>query len=170
MSCTLAARSRLRSVGVTLLTVGLLAAGSLATAASPASAATAPGDVSISDVQVTPTGVSAILTARTSGGAKIDPASVKATIGGSAAVVKVQPIVAERRVTTLLIDTSGSMGATGMATVVRAADSFLATAPADVYVGRVLHGAQGRRGPDAEPCHGPHSGRGIAVPGRDQPV
>ena len=137
MSCTLAARSRLRSVGVTLLTVGLLAAGSLAAAVSPASAAPAPGDVSISDVQVTPTGVSAILTARTAGGAKIDPASVKATIGGSAAVVKVQPIAAERRVTTLLIDTSGSMGATGMATVVRAADSFLATAPADVYVGVV---------------------------------
>ncbi|HEY8619655.1 MAG TPA: vWA domain-containing protein, partial [Dermatophilaceae bacterium] len=129
--------ARLRSVGVTLLTVGLLAAGSLATVVSSASAAPAPGDVSISDVQVTPTGVSAILTARTAGGAKIDPASVKATIGGSAAVVKVQPIAAERRVTTLLIDTSGSMGATGMATVVRAADSFLATAPADVYVGVV---------------------------------
>ena len=93
--------------------------------------------MSISDVQVTKTGVSAILTARTAGGAKIDPASVKATLGGLDAVVKVQPIAAERRVTTLLIDTSGSMGAAGMATVVRAADSFLASAPADVYVGVV---------------------------------
>ena len=137
MSGRPATSARLRSVGVGLLAAGLLAAGSLATAASSASAAPAPGDVSISDVQVTKTGVSAILTARTTSGAKIDPASVKATLGGLDAVVKVQPIAAERRVTTLLIDTSGSMGATGMATVVRAADSFLATAPADVYVGVV---------------------------------
>lgn len=137
MSGSNSAFSRLRSVGAGVLVAGLLASGSLATAVSSASAATAPGDVSISDVQVTSTGVSAILTARTTGGAKIDPASVKATLGGAAAVVKVQPIAAERRVTTLLIDTSGSMGAIGMATVVRAADSFLATAPADVYVGVV---------------------------------
>ena len=132
-----ASRSPLRSVGVWLLAAGMLAAGSLATVASSASAAPAPGDVSISDVQVTKTGVTAILTARTASGAKIDPASVKASLGGLDAVVKVQPIAAERRVTTLLIDTSGSMGATGMATVVRAADSFLASAPADVYVGVV---------------------------------
>jgi len=137
MSGRPATSARLRSVGVGLLAAGLLAAGSLATAASSVSAAPTPGDVSISDVQVTKTGVSAILTARTTSGAKIDPASVKATLGGLDAVVKVQPIAAERRVTTLLIDTSGSMGATGMATVVRAADSFLATAPADVYVGVV---------------------------------
>jgi tight adherence protein B len=132
-----ASRSSLRSVGVGLLAAGLLAAGSLATAVSSASAAPATGDVSLSDVQVTKTGVTAILTARTASGAKIDPASVKATLGGLDAAVKVQPIAAERRVTTLLIDTSGSMGATGMATVVQAADSFLATAPADVYVGVV---------------------------------
>ncbi|NMM34708.1 MAG: VWA domain-containing protein [Phycicoccus sp.] len=137
MSSSNSTSARSRSVGVCLLVAGLLAAGSLATAVSSASAAPAPGDVSISDVQVTKTGVSAILTARTTSGAKIDPGSVKATLGGADATVKVQPIAAERRVTTLLIDTSGSMGATGMATVVRAADSFLASAPADVYVGVV---------------------------------
>jgi tight adherence protein B len=137
MSGSHPSRSPLRSVGVGLLAAGLLAAGLLATVASSTSAAPAPGDVSLSDVQVTKTGVTAILTARTAGGAKIDPSSVKATLGGVDAVVKVQPIAAERRVTTLLIDTSGSMGVTGMATVVRAADSFLATAPADVYVGVV---------------------------------
>ena len=87
MSGSNSTSSRLRSVGVGLLVAGLMvaglmAAGSLATAASSASAAPAPGDVSISDVQVTKTGVSAILTARTAGGAKIDPASVKATLGG----------------------------------------------------------------------------------------
>jgi len=137
MSGSLATRSSLRSATVALLTAGFLAVGSLAAAVSTASAAPAPGDVSISDVQVTKTGMTAILTARTASGAKIDPASVKATLGGAAAAVKVQPIAAERRVTTLLIDTSGSMGVTGMATVVRAADSFLASAPADVYVGVV---------------------------------
>jgi tight adherence protein B len=135
MTGRLATRSRLRSVGVWLLTVGLLAA--MTTVASTASAAPAPGDASLSDVQVTKTGVTAILTARTAGGARIDPASVKATIGGVGAAVSVQPIAQERRVTTLLIDTSGSMGAAGMATVVRAADAFLASAPADVYVGVV---------------------------------
>jgi len=102
-----------------------------------ASAATAPGDVSLSDVLVTKTGVTAILTARTAGGAKIDPASVKATIGGAKAGVSVQPIAQERRITTLLIDTSGSMGVAGMATVARAADTFLASVPADVYIGVV---------------------------------
>ena len=133
----LATRSPLRSAAVALLTAGFLAVGSLAAAVSSASAAPAPGDVSLSDIQVTPTGVTAILTARAVGGAKIDPGSVKATIGGVDTAVSVRPIVKERRVTTLLIDTSGSMGAAGMATAVRAADAFLAAAPADVYVGVV---------------------------------
>ena len=124
--------SRVRSVAV-----GLLAMGFLAAMAPTASAAPEPVGVSLSDVQITKVGVTAILTARTAGGAKIDPASVKATIGGVGAPVSVQPIAQERRVTTLLIDTSGSMGAAGMQTVVRASDAFLASAPADVYVGVV---------------------------------
>jgi tight adherence protein B len=135
----LATRARLRSVGASLLTAGLLAAGSQAATASTntGSAAPAPVVVTLSDVQVTTSGVTTILTARTSGGARIDPASVKATIGGVGAPLTVQPIAQERRVTTLLIDTSGSMGTAGMATVVRAADAFLASVPTDVYVGAV---------------------------------
>ena len=132
-----ATRSRRRSVGVGLLTSVLVAAGSLAMVVPSAAAAAGPGDASLSDVQVTATGVTAILTARTAGGAKIDPASVKATIGGVAAQVVVQPIAQEHRVATLLIDTSGSMGAAGMAIVVHAADAFLAAVPKDVYVGAV---------------------------------
>jgi tight adherence protein B len=54
-----------------------------------------------------------------------------------AATVSVQPVAQERRVATLLIDTSGSMGSAGMAIVVRAADAFLAAVPKDVYVGAV---------------------------------
>jgi tight adherence protein B len=124
--------ARLRSLGA-----GLLAAGFLAAATSTASAAPAPGGASLSEVQVTKPGVTAILTARTAGGAKIDPSSVKAMIAGVAAPVSVQPIAQERRVATLLIDTSGSMGLAGMQTVLRAADAFLAVVPKDVYVGAV---------------------------------
>src|SRR5665647_3979866 len=90
--------------------------GFLAAAISTASAAPAPGGASLSDVQVTTPGVTAILTAQTAGGAKIDPSSVKATIAGVAAPVSVQPIAQERRVATLLIDTSGSLGLAGMQT------------------------------------------------------
>jgi len=134
MMGNVATRSRLRSLGVGLMTMGLLAAMVSTAAASPAPA---PGGVSLSDVQVTTTGVTAILTARSAGGATIEPSSVKATLGGVAAPVNVQPIAQVRRVTTLLIDTSGSMGAAGMQTVVHAADAFLASAPSDVLVGVV---------------------------------
>ncbi|HYO17315.1 MAG TPA: vWA domain-containing protein, partial [Dermatophilaceae bacterium] len=109
----------------------------MAMVAVTAAAAPAPGGASLSEVHVTKSGVTAILTAPTAGGAKIDPASVKATLAGVAAPVSVQPIARERRVATLLIDTSGSMGVAGMRTVVRAADAFLAAVPQDVYVGAV---------------------------------
>jgi len=128
----LATCARLRSVGA-----GLLAAGFLAATASTVSAAPAPGGAFLSGVQVTKSAVAAILTAGTAGGAKIDPASVKATFAGVAVPVSVQPIAQERRVATLLIDTSGSMGSAGMQTVVHAADAFLAAVPKDVYVGVV---------------------------------
>ena len=127
--------ARARPVGVSLLFAWLLVA--MITTSPPAKAAPEPGGLSLSDVQVTATGVTAILTTRTASGARIDPTSVKATLGGVGAGVAVEPIVAGRRVTTLLIDTSGSMGAAGMATVVRAADAFLSSVPADVYVGVV---------------------------------
>ena len=93
--------------------------------------------MSITDIRVTSSGVTAILTPPTAGGAPIDPISVKATIGGVGSPVSVQPMARERRVTTLLFDTSGSMGAAGMETVVSAANAFLASVPADVYVGAV---------------------------------
>ena len=93
---------RLRSV-----CAGLLAAGVLAATASTVSAAPAPGGAFLSGVQVTKSAVAAILTAGTAGGAKIDPASVKATFAGVAVPVSVKPIAQERRVATLLIDTSG---------------------------------------------------------------
>ena len=125
--------AHLRPAAVGLLAVLLLTATGTATAAP----APAPGDVSLTEVRVVKSGLTAILTARAIGGARIDPASVKATLGGVRAPLTVQPIAQERRVTTLLIDTSGSMGTAGMQTVVRAADAFLASIPKDVYVGAV---------------------------------
>ena len=114
--------------------MGLIAATAVTASAAPAPV---PGVVSLSEVHVTQSGVTAILTANTAGGAKIDPASVRATVAGLAVTVSVQPIARERRVATLLIDTSGSMGLAGMQTVARAADAFLAAVPKDVYVGAV---------------------------------
>jgi tight adherence protein B len=67
-----ATRVHQRSVGVGLLAALLLAA---TASAATASVASAPGGVSLSDVQVTKSGGPAILTARTRGGAGIDPAS-----------------------------------------------------------------------------------------------
>jgi len=124
-----------RSAAAALLASLLLMAGAAGTAS--AAVAPAPGGASLSDIRVTKSGVYAILTARATGGAMIDPASVTATIDGVRAPLSVQPVAQERRVTTLLIDTSGSMGAAGMQTVVHAADAFLASVPTDVYVGVV---------------------------------
>jgi len=115
---------------------GLLALLSL-TAAWTASAAPAPGGASLTDIRVGESGITATLTARAIGGAPMNPASVQARIAGVRAPVSVKPIARARRVTTLLIDTSGSMGLAGMATVVRASRAFLASVPPDVYVGVV---------------------------------
>ena len=92
----LATRARLMSAGVGLLLAVLL----LAATASTASAAPAPGGVLLSDIQVTTSGVTAILTARTAGGARIDSASARATIGGVGAPVSVEPIAQEPRLAT----------------------------------------------------------------------
>jgi tight adherence protein B len=129
------ARYALRLVSAGLLAAGFLAA--MTMTAMTTSAAPAPGGANLSDIRITTSGITAVLTARTAGGAKIDPASVKATIAGVVAPVSVQPIAQERRVATLLIDTSGSMGVAGMQTVTNAADAFLAAVPKDVYVGAV---------------------------------
>lgn len=129
-------RSRPGRAGAGLLAALLLTATASGNASATPAPAPAPGGVSLTDIRATKAGLSGILTART-GGAKIDPASVKVTIAGVRVPLSVQPIAREPRVTTLLIDTSGSMGAAGMQTVVRAADAFLASVPQDVYVGAV---------------------------------
>ena len=134
--------ARLRSGGVGLLVAMTMTALTMTAmtamtgmTAVTASAAPQPGGASLSEVHVTKSVVTAILTARTVGDARIDPASVRATIGAVGVPVSVRPIARERRVATLLIDTSGSMGPAGMQTVVQAVNAFLAAVPTDVAVG-----------------------------------
>ena len=67
----------------------------------------------------------------------VDPKSVTATIGGESVPVTVKPAAAKPRSTMLVIDTSGSMGSSGMTTVRAAVKDFLRALPKDVKVGVV---------------------------------
>ncbi|MFQ6172840.1 VWA domain-containing protein [Oryzobacter sp. R7] len=67
----------------------------------------------------------------------VDTAGVKATVGGQDAQVTLKPAAAKARTTMLVIDTSGSMENSGMATVRAAVRDFLAAVPKDVKVGVV---------------------------------
>lgn len=75
---------------------------------------------------------------------RIDPATVKATIGSAAEPVVVSPAAQETRRSVLVIDRSGSMGASGMSTVRSAVAAFLKAAPKDVAVGVVSFGDSAR--------------------------
>jgi tight adherence protein B len=108
----------------------------LSVAAAPAVGAPEPVPASMSSVQLRGGVVSGVLTVRGAGGA-VDPGSVQAKIGRQSYPVTVRPRAPERRAVMLVVDTSGSMGATGMATVRRAVVPFLQGLPPDVLVGVV---------------------------------
>lgn len=67
----------------------------------------------------------------------IDPKSLKAQVGMKLYPVTLKPVAQRKRATMLVVDTSGSMGEAGMATVRSAAAAFLKDAPQDVAVGLV---------------------------------
>jgi tight adherence protein B len=67
----------------------------------------------------------------------IDTTSLRATVAGKTYPVSTRPVTASRRATMLVVDTSGSMGKAGMATVRTSVAAFLADAPRDVAVGLV---------------------------------
>jgi tight adherence protein B len=92
---------------------------------------------SLSDVRASDAAVSATLVLRSPKSVTVDPKSVKVTVGGKPATVKVAPAAQQSRSTMLVIDTSGSMNASGMATVRSAVSDFLAALPKDVKVGVV---------------------------------
>ena len=103
-------RGSLRRVAASL-TVGL------ALAALPAATASAadPVTVGISDVSAKDAAVTGILTLRSKSSVQVDPASVKATLDGAPAPVAIKQAPKLQRRAMLVIDTSGSMGAAGMA-------------------------------------------------------
>lgn len=92
----------------------------------------------LSDVRVTTDQLTATVILRSSSKAlRVDPGSVTVTVGGEAAEATVESAEATTRTTMLVIDTSGSMEASGMATVRAAVKQFLNAVPADVKVGVV---------------------------------
>ncbi|MFL6165310.1 MAG: type II secretion system F family protein [Ornithinibacter sp.] len=92
--------------------------------------------VSLSDVRSSGSTVSSTLILRT-GDAAVDPGSIRATLAGTPAPVKVSAVPSKPPSTMLVIDTSGSMGSAGMATVRESVKEFLAAVPKDVLVGVV---------------------------------
>ncbi len=92
---------------------------------------------SISDVRVDERKLTASLILRSKEPVKLDDTSVRATVGGKPAGIGTLEGVKQKRSTMLVIDTSGSMGASGMATVREATKEFLQEVPDDVYVGVV---------------------------------
>jgi tight adherence protein B len=92
---------------------------------------------SLSDVRASDAAVNATLVLRSPKSVSVDPKSVQVTVGGKPATVKVAPAAQQSRSTMLVIDTSGSMNASGMATVRSAVSDFLAALPKDVKVGVV---------------------------------
>ncbi|MGB8383814.1 MAG: vWA domain-containing protein, partial [Dermatophilaceae bacterium] len=110
------------------------AAGLLATHAD-ASHAADPPTLSMSDVKGDSSSVSGMLTVRSQSPAQVDPNTLKASIDGKDAPVRITQTPPRQRRAMLVVDTSGSMGASGMATVRAAAAQYLHDVPSDVLVG-----------------------------------
>jgi tight adherence protein B len=122
---------RLRRSGTLGLVVALLGA----VAVAPAARAADDLNGSISDVRVDGRQMTASLIFRTGKVVKLDPDTVRAKVGGKPAGI--DTLAGQKRSTMLVIDTSQSMEASGMATVREAVREFLDEVPKDVKVGVV---------------------------------
>ncbi|TQM64549.1 tight adherence protein B [Humibacillus xanthopallidus] len=91
----------------------------------------------LSEVQADGQTVTGALTLRGQNVLEADPGSLKATIDGKEMPVSIQKAKHVVRGAMLVIDTSGSMGPSGMATVRAASETYLNTVPKDVLVGVV---------------------------------
>jgi tight adherence protein B len=116
--------------------LGVAAAGTASIGASYADAS--PVNVTITSPQLAGGVLTGELTLR-SGGVPVaaDAGSLHATIDGKAYAVTTTTADRPKRATMLVVDTSGSMGPQGMATVRQAVKAFLAEAPKDVAVGLI---------------------------------
>lgn len=101
-----------------------------------ASASVVDVPASIGGVQRDDKGLTGVLTLRTDGEAlTVDAGSVRADIGAREYGVETTPAAERMRQTMIVIDTSGSMGAGGMAATRSAVAQFLQDAPEDVLIG-----------------------------------
>ena len=118
---------------ITLLLAGLL----VLLGFSSAYAAPSPVPATLSGLAVADQNVTGNLTLRPGQSTvDVDASSVRATIGGQPVKqLRLVKAASVGRTTMLVIDTSGSMGPTGMATVRAAVATFLRSVPSDVQVG-----------------------------------
>lgn len=95
--------------------------------------------VALSDVKATSSGsgstVTGVITLRSKVDVQLDPKALMLKVDGEAFPATVKQAAKLDRRAMLVIDTSGSMGAQGMATVRKASATYLKTVPADVKVG-----------------------------------
>jgi tight adherence protein B len=115
------------------LAAGILGAGP--TSATAADAVT----VGLSGVSTTTSAtgseLTGVLTLRSRSAVQVDPNALRLRVDGVDYKPTVKQAPKRSRKAMLVIDTSGSMGVSGMATVRTASKTFLATVPADVLVG-----------------------------------
>jgi tight adherence protein B len=121
------------AVGALLLVLATL------TAAAGATAAVAPVPSTLGELAFAGKTVTGVLTVRGGAvGAEVDTRTVTALVGGRApAAAQFVRGATPDRSTVLVIDTSGSMTASGMATVRSSVQAFLANVPRDVKIGVV---------------------------------
>ncbi len=79
--------------------------------------------------------ISGVLNMSSADPLSVDNTALTAVVGGRSYPVKIAPIASLKRATMIVVDTSGSMGESGMATVRSAVGSFLDAVPPDVAVG-----------------------------------
>lgn len=93
---------------------------------------------SLTGITVSQNVISGVLTVRSGQQtAVVAPPSLRLSVAGKEFPVTTQPVAAQPRTTMLVVDTSGSMGAAGMAAVRAAVAAFLQSVPSDVSVGLV---------------------------------
>ncbi|MGL5849733.1 MAG: type II secretion system F family protein, partial [Phycicoccus sp.] len=129
-----------------------VALGAALLVAGPAVAAEAPV-ATLTDVTVDAAGASGLLSVRAgTTPLAIDSSGLRAELGGAPVDVEIAAVDRARRTAVLVIDTSGSMGDSGMAVVRSAVATYLAAVPDDVAVGVVsfADGVQVRLRPTAD--------------------
>ncbi|MGN6753254.1 MAG: type II secretion system F family protein [Intrasporangium sp.] len=94
-----------------------------------------PFSVTVTDVKSSGSTVNGVLTFRGPDVVTVDSGSLVITIDGKAVPATIDKTTTINRTAMLVIDTSGSMGRAGMATVRSATQAFLREAPKDVRIG-----------------------------------